>query len=78
MSIFLRCLLSLYTYSASDRDMGNSKDHKEFFKHFGHLIPELLRVTMPGASGVCSRPTDRAKHWCAMGSLDCTTFGLMS
>ena len=47
MSIFSPPFSSLYTYSASDRDMGNSKDHKEFFKHFGYLIPELLRVTMP-------------------------------
>ena len=47
MSIFSPPFSSLYTYSASDRDMGNSKDHKEFFKHFSYLIPELLRVTMP-------------------------------
>lgn len=48
MSIFSPPFSSLYTYSASDRDMGNSKDHKEFFKHFSYLIPELLRATMPG------------------------------
>jgi hypothetical protein len=28
--------------------MGNSKDHSEFFAHFDYLIPELLRVTVPG------------------------------
>jgi DNA modification methylase len=28
--------------------MGNAKDYDEFFKHFGYLIPELLRVTKPG------------------------------
>ena len=39
---------SLYTYSASDRDMGNSKDHAEFFKHFAFLVGEWLRVTKPG------------------------------
>ena len=39
---------SLYTYSNSDRDMGNSKGDDEFFKHFEFLAKELYRVTMPG------------------------------
>lgn len=47
-SIFSPPFASLYTYSASERDMGNCRSHKEFFDHFSFLIPELLRVTMPG------------------------------
>lgn len=47
-SIFSPPFASLYTYSASARDMGNVKDHAEFFAHFDHLIPSLLRVTKPG------------------------------
>lgn len=39
---------SLYTYSNSERDMGNSKGDDEFFKHFEFLVKELYRVTMPG------------------------------
>ena len=39
---------SLFTYSNSDRDMGNSKGHGEFYRHFGYLVDELLRITMPG------------------------------
>ncbi len=39
---------SLYTYSNSDRDMGNCKDDKEFYEHFIFLAKELYRVTMPG------------------------------
>jgi hypothetical protein len=39
---------SLYTYSSSRRDLGNCRSFEEFFKHYGFLIPELLRVTMPG------------------------------
>lgn len=39
---------SLYTYSNSDRDMGNVKDAGEFADHFRYLVPELLRVTKPG------------------------------
>lgn len=39
---------SLYTYSNSDRDMGNSKDDNEFFEHFCYLVDELYRITMQG------------------------------
>jgi DNA methylase len=39
---------SLYTYSASERDMGNCRSHGEFFEHFAFLMPEMLRVTRPG------------------------------
>ncbi len=48
MSVFSPPFASLYTYSASDRDLGNCKDYDEFFGHFAFLIPELLRATMPG------------------------------
>ncbi|MDD5534005.1 MAG: site-specific DNA-methyltransferase [Syntrophales bacterium] len=48
LSVFSPPFAALYTYSASPRDMGNSKDYDQFFKHFRFLIPELLRVTMPG------------------------------
>jgi predicted methyltransferase len=34
---------SIYTYSNSDRDMGNCKDDKEFFVHYKFLIAELAR-----------------------------------
>lgn len=47
LSIFSPPFSQLYTYSASERDMGNTKDHQAFFEHFKFLIPELLRVTMP-------------------------------
>lgn len=39
---------SLYTYSDSPADMGNCKDHAEFFEHFKYLALELYRVTKPG------------------------------
>lgn len=47
-SIFSPPFASLYTYSASERDMGNCKTHSEFYKHFEFLTGELLRITMPG------------------------------
>lgn len=39
---------SLYTFSNSDRDMGNSNGDEEFFEHFRYLVDELYRITMPG------------------------------
>lgn len=38
---------SLYTYSASDRDLGNSTD-EEFAEHYAFLVPQLLRVLKSG------------------------------
>ena len=47
-SIFSPPFSSLYTYSNSPRDMGNSRTDAEFFEHFDHLIKELARVIKPG------------------------------
>jgi DNA modification methylase len=47
-SIFSPPFASLYTYSNSERDMGNCSDHAQFFEHMDHLIPELFRVMIPG------------------------------
>lgn len=47
-SIFSPPFASLYTYSASMRDMGNCRTHTEFFDHFAFLASDLYRVTMPG------------------------------
>jgi hypothetical protein len=47
-SIFSPPFASLYTYSNSERDMGNCKDNEEFFQHFTFLIKDIFRVTKPG------------------------------
>lgn len=47
-SIFSPPFASLYTYSDSDRDMGNSRDNGEFQQHFLYLVKQLYRITMPG------------------------------
>ncbi len=47
-SIYSPPFASLYTYSASERDMGNCRTHSEFYEHFKFLAKELLRVLMPG------------------------------
>lgn len=47
-SVFSPPFASLYTYSNSDRDMGNSKNYEQFERHFKFLIPQLYRVLAPG------------------------------
>lgn len=39
---------SLYTYSPSVRDLGNSASRVEFIEHYKFIIREQLRVTKPG------------------------------
>lgn len=39
---------SLYTYSNSERDLGNCRTHTEFFEQFRFAAQELHRVLMPG------------------------------
>lgn len=48
MSVFSPPFMSLYTYSPTERDLGNSRDEETFFTHFGYIIDHLLRTTMPG------------------------------
>jgi len=47
-SVFSPPFASLYTYSASPRDMGNCTSHDDFYEHFRFLVPELYRVIKPG------------------------------
>lgn len=39
---------SLFTYSPSERDLGNSSSREEFIDHYGFIIRENLRITKPG------------------------------
>jgi DNA modification methylase len=48
LSVFSPPFMSLYTYSPTERDLGNSKGPEEFFDHFRFIIDHLLRVTKPG------------------------------
>jgi hypothetical protein len=47
-SIFSPPFSSLYTYSNSERDLGNCKTDQEFMDHFRFVANELYRVIMPG------------------------------
>lgn len=46
--IFSPPFASLYTYSASERDMGNSADDSVFWDHYRYLIAEQMRILKPG------------------------------
>ena len=53
LSVYSPPFVCLYTYTASERDMGNCASADEFFAHFGFLQRELLRVTKPGRITCC-------------------------
>lgn len=48
LSVYSPPFASLFTYSPSPRDLGNSTSRGEFLEHYGYIIRENLRVTMPG------------------------------
>lgn len=39
---------SLYTYSNSERDLGNCKTQNEFFEQFKFIVEQLYRILIPG------------------------------
>jgi DNA modification methylase len=47
-SIYSPPFANLYTYSDSERDMGNCVDDAEFFEHYEFMVRELFRVLRPG------------------------------
>jgi hypothetical protein len=48
LSVYSPPFASLFTYSPSMRDLGNSASRQEFLDHYRFIIDHLLRVTMPG------------------------------
>ena len=64
-SIFSPPFASLYTYSNSERDLGNCRNYDDFFDHFDFIIKEIARVLKPGrnVSFHCMLiPTSKANH----------------
>lgn len=53
LSVYSPPFSSLFVYSATERDIGNSSTHEEFLEHLGYVIRELLRVTKPGRLSCC-------------------------
>lgn len=48
LSVYSPPFLDLYIYSDSVADMGNAADSDEFMQHYGYLLRELYRATVPG------------------------------
>lgn len=48
LNVFSPPFPGMYAYTNSPRDMGNCQSVPEMLEHFYFLMPELLRVTMPG------------------------------
>lgn len=59
LAVFSPPFSSLYVYSPSERDLGNSKGDREFFRHMRYITRELLRVVKPGRN-VCVHVSDIA------------------
>lgn len=56
---------SLFTYSASERDLGNCSSREQFREQYGFIIRELYRITKPGrvaAVHVMDLTTTKATH----------------
>lgn len=65
LSVYSPPFQSLYTYSPSPRDMGNSLDRADFFEQYAYIIRENLRITVPGgiaAVHVQDTTTTKATH----------------
>ena len=64
LSVFSPPFGSLFTYSATERDLGNCASDDQFWQHFGFISRELRRVMQPGrnvAVHVAQIPLQKAK-----------------
>jgi DNA modification methylase len=56
-TIYSPPFVGLYRYSSSDRDLSNARTTAEFAEHYGLVIDEIARVTIPGRTvGVHAAP----------------------
>lgn len=47
-SVYSPPFAGLYHYSSSDRDLSNARTYDEFLEHYGYVIEQLHRITLPG------------------------------
>ena len=48
LSVYSPPFCGLYNYSSDERDLSNCRSYMEFFEHYGYVIAEIARLTMPG------------------------------
>lgn len=48
LSVYSPPFGGLYQYSSSERDLSNCTDYDQFFDHYGYVVREIERITVPG------------------------------
>ena len=48
MSVYSPPFCGLYNYSSDEHDLSNCRSYMEFFEHYGYVVSEIARLTMPG------------------------------
>lgn len=48
LSVYSPPFAGLYHYSSSERDLSNARTYPEFLEHYGFVVAEIARLTMPG------------------------------
>jgi len=48
LSVYSPPFAGLYIYSSSDRDLSNNGSYEQFMEHYGFVVAEIHRLTMPG------------------------------
>jgi DNA modification methylase len=48
LSVYSPPFGGLYHYSSSERDLSNCRDYDQFFEHYGFVVREISRLTVPG------------------------------
>lgn len=64
-SVYSPPFIALYTYTNSERDIGNCSSREEFLAHYAYVVRELLRATKPGrlsAVHIAQTTTTKAAH----------------
>lgn len=48
LSLYSPPFAGLYVYSSDEHDLSNSVDYDEFMEHYGYVVSEISRLTLPG------------------------------
>lgn len=48
LSVYSPPFGGLYNYSSDDADLSNCASYDEFFEHYGYVVAEIARLTLPG------------------------------
>ena len=65
LSVYSPPFGGLYNYTSDARDLSNCDDYGQFFEHYGYVVSELSRLTLPGratAVHVADIPTGNTGH----------------